>query len=313
MKKALVILLVLLVAVAADAAVKKKRFDVGTVSDTVTTTVETPVVAPSEAPKSNFLSVISEAQKTLREKLTSAIAAMKSGEWGAIWKFLFICLVYGMLHALGPGHGKSIVVGYFIARRGRWRQGVALGAGITVTHTLSAVLLLFILYAIFKATVFPTFETGCMGIEKASYILIMLTGLLLVAIAIHDFWKQHKNASSAESPESLPRTAHWREIIGVAAITGIVPCPAVALIVLFCLLNSMVALALLGAFVICIGMTITNVAFGIAAVAFRKGIDFGGRRSRFASIIYNAVTLAGGLLIFTSGLLLFGNLFAGRV
>lgn len=313
MKKALVILLVLLVAVAADAAVKKKRFDVGTVSDTITTTVETPVVAPSEAPKSNFLSVISEAQKTLREKLTSAIAAMKSGEWGAIWKFLFICLVYGMLHALGPGHGKSIVVGYFIARRGRWRQGVALGAGITVTHTLSAVLLLFILYAIFKATVFPAFETGRMGIEKASYILIMLTGLLLVAIAIHDFWKQHKNASSAESPESLPRTAHWREIIGVAAITGIVPCPAVALIVLFCLLNSMVALALLGAFVICIGMTITNVAFGIAAVAFRKGIDFGGRRSRFASIIYNAVTLAGGLLIFTSGLLLFGNLFAGRV
>ena len=303
----------LLVAVAADAAVKKKRFDVGTVSDTITTTVETPVVAPSEAPKSNFLSVISEAQKTLREKLTSAIAAMKSGEWGAIWKFLFICLVYGMLHALGPGHGKSIVVGYFIARRGRWRQGVALGAGITVTHTLSAVLLLFILYAIFKATVFPAFETGRMGIEKASYILIMLTGLLLVAIAIHDFWKQHKNASSAESPESLPRTAHWREIIGVAAITGIVPCPAVALIVLFCLLNSMVALALLGAFVICIGMTITNVAFGIAAVAFRKGIDFGGRRSRFASIIYNAVTLAGGLLIFTSGLLLFGNLFAGRV
>ena len=63
--------------------------------------------------------------------------------------FLVICLLYGMLHALGPGHGKSIVVGYFIARRGRWRQGVALGAGITVTHTMSAVLLLLILYAIF--------------------------------------------------------------------------------------------------------------------------------------------------------------------
>jgi ABC-type nickel/cobalt efflux system permease component RcnA len=301
------------VAVAADAAVKKKRFDVGPVSDTATTAVEAPAVAPPETPKSNFLSVISAAQKTLREKLTAAISAMKSGEWGAIWKFLAICLIYGMLHALGPGHGKSIVVGYFIARRGRWRQGVALGAGITVTHTLSAVLLLFILYAIFKATVFPAFESGRMGIEKASYILIMLTGLLLVAIAVHDFWKQRKNASSAESPEALPRTAHWREIIGVAAITGIVPCPAVALIVLFCLFNSMVALALLGAFVICIGMTITNVAFGIAAVAFRKGIDYGGKRSRFASIIYNGVTLAGGLLIFTSGLLLFGNLFAGRM
>ena len=326
MKRALVILLVLLVAVAADAAVKKKRFDVGTVNDTVTTTVEAPQVAPTDKPSDvppsppsvsepshSFLSVISAAQKTLREKLTAAISAMKGGEGGAIWKFLFICLVYGMLHALGPGHGKSIVVGYFIARRGRWKQGVALGAGITVTHTLSAVLLLLILYAIFKATVFPAFETGRMGIEKASYILIMLTGLLLVAITVHDFWKQRKSASRTESPEALPRTAHWREIIGVAAITGIVPCPAVALIVLFCLLNSMVALALLGAFVICIGMTITNVAFGIAAVAFRKGIDFGGSRSRFASIIYNGVTLAGGLLIFVSGLLLFGNLFVGRM
>ena len=107
--------------------------------------------------------------------------------------------------------------------------------------------------------------------------------------------------------------AKWREILGVAAITGIVPCPAVALIVLFCLLNSMVALSVLGALFICIGMTITNAAFGIAAVAFRKGIDVGSKYSRFATSIYTAATLAGGILIFASGLLLFSNLFAGRV
>jgi len=236
---------------------------------------------------------------------------MKSGDWGAIWKFLAICLIYGMLHALGPGHGKSIVVGYFIARRGRWRQGVALGAGITVVHTLSAVLLLLILYAIFKTTVFPAFETGRMGVEKASYILIMITGLLLVVLAIRDLLKRKKIESGHS--EIMPPTAKWREIIGVAAITGIVPCPAVALIVLFCLLNSMVALSLLGALVICIGMTITNVAFGIAAVAFRKGIDAGSKHSRFATTIYTVATLAGGILIFVSGLLLFSNLFAGRV
>lgn len=236
---------------------------------------------------------------------------MKSGQWSAIWKFLAICLIYGMLHALGPGHGKSIVVGYFIARRGQWRQGVALGAGITVVHTLSAVLLLFILYVIFKATVFTAFETGRIGVEKASYALIMLTGILLMVIALRDIWKNRGH--KAETEEALPPVARWREIIGVAAVTGIVPCPAVALIVLFCLLNSMVALSLLGAAVICVGMTITNVAFGIAAVAFRKGIDKGSAQSRFASKIYTAATLAGGFLIFISGFLLFSNLFAGRV
>ena len=238
---------------------------------------------------------------------------MKGGDWGVIWKFLAICLVYGMLHALGPGHGKSIVVGYFIARRGRWRQGVALGAGITVTHTMSAVLLLLILYAIFKATVFNIFESGRIGIENVSYVLVMLTGVLLVVLGIKDFITQRNISRNAEGHAPLPPTARWREIIGVAAVTGIVPCPAVALIVLFCLLNSMVALSLLGAFVICIGMTITNVAFGIAAVAFRKGIDKGSAHTRMATKIYTVATLAGGIIIFISGLLLFTNQFAGRV
>ena len=321
MKKSIIILLVILLAMAASAAVKKKRFDMGGTSDAPVAAE----VAPAEPEKP-----AEESRAILREKLTAAISAMKSGDWDAIWKFLAICLVYGMLHALGPGHGKSIVVGYFIARRGRWRQGVALGAGITVTHTMSAVLLLLILYAIFKATVFTAFETGRIGIERASYALIMLTGVLLVVLGIKDFVTQRKQAkitaegAVAEPGSSacvtgtaqnrvLPPIARWREILGVAAVTGIVPCPAVALIVLFCLLNSMVALSLLGAFVICIGMTITNVAFGIAAVAFRKGIDKGSAHTRIATKIYTVATLAGGVIIFVSGLLLFTNQFAGRV
>lgn len=339
MNKYLLFILVFMLAVAASAAVKKKRFDVGGASDAPAATeatvesvapaepiaAESAVVPEKKTEKTRSIyTVIAEEQKVLREKLTAAISAMKSGDWDAIWKFLAICLVYGMLHALGPGHGKSIVVGYFIARHGRWRQGVALGAGITVTHTMSAVLLLLVLYAIFKATVFNAFETGRVGIERASYALIMLTGVLLVVLGIKDFVTQRKQAKiaaeggavardGAVAESKLPPIARWREILGVAAVTGIVPCPAVALIVLFCLLNSMVALSLLGALVICVGMTITNVAFGIAAVAFRKGIDKGSAHTRIATKIYTVATLAGGVIIFISGLLLFTNQFAGRV
>ena len=341
MNKSLIFVLIFLITAVAFADVKKKRFDIDGASNAPAAEAVAPVgdsstiesVAPTapavskpegaESRSKSFYTVIADAQKVLREKLTVAISAMKNGDWGAIWKFLAICLIYGMLHALGPGHGKSIVVGYFIARRGRWRQGVALGAGITVTHTMSAVLLLLVLYAIFKATVFNAFETGRIGIERASYALIMLTGVLLVVLGIKDFITQRKSREVVAQDElavagaaqngALPPVARWREIIGVAAVTGIVPCPAVALIVLFCLLNSMVALSLLGALVICVGMTITNVAFGIAAVAFRKGIDKGSAHTRIATKIYTVATLAGGVIIFISGLLLFTNQFAGRV
>jgi ABC-type nickel/cobalt efflux system permease component RcnA len=269
-------------------------------------TVESPV--PQKKDRTLWES-FADAQKKLREVLTEKISAMKSGDWGTIWGFLAICFLYGILHALGPGHGKSIVVGYFLARRGSWKQGVALGTGITFIHTFSAVVLLFILYAILKATVFPAFEVGRVGIEKASYALVMLTGLLLMGIALRDFIRRKK-----DDGEKINTNASWKEILGVAAVTGIVPCPAVALVVLFCLLNSMIALSLVSSVVICMGMMVTNIVFGLLAITMRKGIDQSAHKfGKSAKYVYSAATFVGGMVVLASGLVLFSNTFALQV
>lgn len=314
---AFIVVMTLLFAFATNsgAAVKKKRFDVNEVNELSAPTAVVADTGPLDVSHFSLMATLSETQKVLREKLTIQIDSMKAGENSAIWMFLAICFLYGMLHALGPGHGKSIVIGYFLARRSCWRQGIALGAGITFTHTLSAVLLLFVLFGIFRATVFPFFEVGRGGIEKASYILLMITGLLLVGLGIADFIKSRRQPKGKETvgKANLPPEARWREIIGVAAITGLVPCPAVALIVLFCLLNSMVALALTGSAFVCMGMTCTNVLFGIVAVAFRKCIDKKTVGSRFAVKIYALTSVIGGAIIFMSGFLLIGNHFLGRI
>lgn len=300
------ILLVLLSAMMCFGAVSKKRFGV-------------PVYAPepsvvetltAEEPHSCFWDSFAGVQKELREKVSSQIALLKKGNNGSVFTFLLICLVYGMLHALGPGHGKSIVVGYLLARRGTLRQGMALGASITLTHTLSAVILLFALYGILKAAVFPTFEIGRNGIENASYVLVMLTGILLVIFGIKDFLKKEDDARETQ----MGRNASWREIVTVALVTGIVPCPAVALVVLFCLLNSMVSLALSGALFICIGMMLTNMLFGIGAVFLKKGVDRGASKTgAFARNIHVIATLVGGCVVFFSGLLLMTGTFIGKV
>lgn len=302
MKSSFVILslITLLCLQASFAGVTKKKFSLDeggpAKADTATLVQEVPKTH-TWCSKAGFANL----QKELRENVTQKINAMKNGEGNVVGSFLLICLLYGMLHALGPGHGKSIVVGYFLARRGRWRQGVALGASITFAHTLSAVLLLFVLYAILKAAVFPSFELGRIGMEKTSYVLVMITGAMLVAIAVRDAVRKHDSHDDKE----FSKNASWREIVGVAAVTGIVPCPAVALIVLFCLLNSMVALALVAAGTICVGMTATNIAFGVAAIAMRKGIDKGaGKTGRLANYIHIGTTLFGGILVFVAGLVM---------
>ena len=94
MKKLTIFLLVFLLAVAASAAVKKKRFDIGNAGDAPAVTE---VVAPagdmpatesvgavpanvleSVKPESKtFYTVIAEEQRILREKLTAAISEWK--------------------------------------------------------------------------------------------------------------------------------------------------------------------------------------------------------------------------------------------
>lgn len=243
-------------------------------------------------------------QKTLREKISAQAYNLKSGQTKSVWLFFLVCFIYGMIHAIGPGHGKTIVASYFIARKGKILQGVGLGTSITVIHTLSAVVLLFALYGIAKATLFPIFEASRINIEKASYALIILTGILLVAISIRETIKGRSEDESVQD-------ASWKELLWLAFITGIVPCPAVALVVFFCLLNDLPGLAICGAAFIGIGMAVTNTAFGIGAIAIRRGIDRSisriGNLKRWASYINTGISLLCGVCISMLGVFLILN------
>ena len=45
----------------------------------------------------------------------------------------------GGLHALTPGHGKTLVAAYLVGSRGTVRHATALGAIVTFTHTASVI------------------------------------------------------------------------------------------------------------------------------------------------------------------------------
>ena len=54
---------------------------------------------------------------------------------------LLFALVLGAMHALSPGHGKTIVGAYLIGSRGTPRHALFLGVIVTVTHTLGVFVL----------------------------------------------------------------------------------------------------------------------------------------------------------------------------
>ncbi|HEY89008.1 MAG TPA: hypothetical protein G4N98_04640 [Thermoflexia bacterium] len=66
-------------------------------------------------------------------------------------------VLLGALHALTPGHGKTIVAAYLVGSQGTWGQAVGLGSIVTLTHTGSVLGLLALTASqyILPTTLFP--------------------------------------------------------------------------------------------------------------------------------------------------------------
>ena len=61
--------------------------------------------------------------------------------WGSILLGLLIAFGLGAMHALSPGHGKTIVAAYLVGSRGTLKHALFLGSMVTFTHTISVFLL----------------------------------------------------------------------------------------------------------------------------------------------------------------------------
>jgi nickel/cobalt transporter (NicO) family protein len=64
--------------------------------------------------------------------------------WATIAIGLVVAFGLGAIHALSPGHGKTIVAAYLVGTRGTPAHALFLGAMVTFTHTISVFLLGFI-------------------------------------------------------------------------------------------------------------------------------------------------------------------------
>jgi ABC-type nickel/cobalt efflux system permease component RcnA len=249
----------------------------------------------------SFLNVISRWQKWMREEMIQFTDEVKANPMGSgFWSFLLLCMLYGMAHALGPGHGKSVVMSFFLGRRATWKQGVSMSLLITFTHVISAVLVVMILLKA-SGSVFAAFEGKRFSMESISYVLLMIIGVFLLVLSIKHLLS-HK-------PETDTPKATRKEILSTAFITGMIPCPATATILLFTSVRGMVWLGLLGSLFIFAGMAITTSAFALLSIFGKDSVL---RRFRedspwFHRIHHGMEFSAALLIIFLGAALFFGR------
>ena len=263
---------------------------------------------------------LGRAQARITDIFTTAMTDMEQGRSaGAVGLALLIAFAYGALHTLGPGHGKAVVVSYFIGTGGSLSRGVVMGVRIAVMHVLSAVVVVFLLdFAVRQAT--GAAPSDYRLIRLGSYTLIVAIGAVMLWHALadmraneagghahddHDDGHAHAGCAACAAAQAKPQGGGW-----VAAAVGMVPCTGALIVMLFGLANDLVVPAVMMVVSISAGMALAMSAIGVAAILGRNWAEARltttpQRRHRFeagARIAAAACVLAIGATLFTSTL-----------
>ena len=120
------------------------------------------------------------AQNQAAGPTSALIGLVKTGQFSPLFlagAFL-LSIALGALHALTPGHGKTLVAAYLVGSHGRTRDAIFLGSVVTVTHT-GSVLLLGLATLIASRYILPAVITPWLEILSGTFIILFGLNLFI--------------------------------------------------------------------------------------------------------------------------------------
>ncbi|MDI1285018.1 MAG: hypothetical protein PSV46_11555 [Reyranella sp.] len=254
-------------------------------------------------------------QRQIQQSLSTALRDIQSGSGSvALWTLVAVCFGYGVVHTLGPGHGKAVVVAYFLdsTKPRVWVEGIFAGAWIAFTHTLAALLLAGALKMFYAVGLLGALRE-VRNVEIVSYVLILLVGFWRLWAGVTGRLHEHSHGAGHDHDHDHDHGHHHehaapqRTIAGWLLLTaaGIAPCAGALVVILLSVALGVMWAGVIGVVAIASGMAITLAAIGMASMVAHRLIIGDGRSQeigRFTSIAASLIVIA------TAGTLLLGAL-----
>jgi ABC-type nickel/cobalt efflux system permease component RcnA len=161
-------------------------------------------------------------------------------------------VLFGALHALTPGHSKSVLAAYLLGSENSAFRGVGVAGILSLTHVGMGVLL-----ALLGAPLITTTLVGAgraPSIEAVSRGIIIAIGAWLILRAI---WRKPHNE---------------REGQAFGAVAGLVPCPLTLFVMFAAVKRGIPEIGLLWALAMAAGVMVTLAATALVAVFARNAM-----------------------------------------
>lgn len=139
----------------------------------------------------NFVLAAIQIQKTLHGMLADHIKAVANNTSGFGYTLIALSFGYGVFHAVGPGHGKAVIVTYLGTHKESVSKGIFLSFAAAILQSLIAIALVLVLTTLFKVR-FSQIHNYGNSVALASYALVFLLGFMLVLKAGSGIYKTYK-------------------------------------------------------------------------------------------------------------------------
>ena len=232
--------------------------------------------APDRVADSGFASLVGRSHLSALVILASLGAAFF---WGAV-------------HALSPGHGKTIVTAYLVGQRGTPRQAALLGLIVTITHTVGVFALGVVTLALSQLIVPDTLYPW----------LNLVSGLLVVGIGAAvlrtRLRRRHGHHHHHHHDHAHGQAPSLRSLLAVGVSGGLLPCPSALVVLLAAISLHRIAFGLVLILAFSAGLALTITGIGLVAVLARTTF----RRVGFDGPLVRLLPAASALVILAAGL-----------
>ena len=203
-------------------------------------------------------------------------------DWMALAVVLPTGVLFGAIHALTPGHGKSILASYLMGSRLAALRALGVAAIMALTHVGTAVLI--------AVTAAPLITRTLGGVGRAPALELLSRGLL-VAIGL---WLIVRAWRGRSHPHG--------EGVVVGFVAGLVPCPLTLFAMLFAMSRGVIEAGLVFAAAMMLGVLLTLTLVALLTVFVRdRLVAFSARHGASLEKSARLLDAVSGLLLVALG------------
>lgn len=227
-------------------------------------------------------------QLSLREQIAAALNTFhENPRLSTILAIIGAAFIYGILHAAGPGHRKTVVFSLFLGKPAKPWEPLLAGFVSSMVHAGMGILIV-LGFSILRGTIISLGDAEQLReyLDLGTFLLLGFIAILLICYRGWCFFKELFGKNKPQKTALLledsllgtgtsSKQALSREVYILLFITSLVPCPGAMMLLLFSLYGDLLWLGVMGVIAMSIGMGLVISVAGYLAYFGNTGLFMG--------------------------------------